>query len=149
MFSTYIFTFFALPEGRARFGLIVGVPGRVQDGLGIVLVRTLFRLGIGIAFWTFSGASWSRFGASLASCWAILGYLGLILGRLGLAWARFWQLPVAFWSPIALYVHQLINLSALQPMVCQHFALQAGGLREAIQSAARTARGGNSGVSDC
>ena len=82
-----------------------------------------------IAFGALLGCSWGRFGAPLASFWAILGSLGPVLGRLGLSWARFWALRVAFWNPITLYAHQLINSSTLQPVARQHFVTRAGGLR--------------------
>ena len=36
-----------------------------------------------------------------------------------------------------MYSHQLVNSSALQLMARQHFATRAGGLREAMKSAAR------------
>ena len=72
-----------LPGGAAELVLIG--PGAVQDGLGIVLVRSFFVLRFGIAFWSPSGASWTRFGAPLASFWVILGSLGPVLGRLGLS----------------------------------------------------------------
>ena len=59
----------------------------------------------------------------------VLGRLWPHLGHLGLFWARFWGLRVAFWNPLTLYAHQLINLPTLQPMACQHSATRAGGLR--------------------
>ena len=51
------------------------------------------------------------------------------MGHLGLFWARFWALRVAFWNPLTLYAHQLINASTLQPVARQHFETRAGGLR--------------------
>ena len=57
------------------------------------------------------------------------GVFGLVLSHLGLSWARFWALRVAFWNPITLYAHQLINASTLQPVPHQHFVTRAGGLR--------------------
>ena len=77
----------------------------VQDGLGIVLVRSFFRLAIRDHFF------------------------GPLLGHLGRSWARFWALRVAFWNPAALYAHQLVNASTLQPVARQHFVTRAGGLR--------------------
>ena len=76
-------------------------PLAVQDGLGIVLVRSFFRLAIRDRFW-------GPLGCLLESFW---GVFGLVLGHLGLSWARFWALRVAFWNPITLYAHQLINPS--------------------------------------
>ena len=62
--------------------------------------------------------------------------LGVVLQRLrprfGPSWAllgSFWALRVAFWNPITLYAHQLINASTLQPVPRQHFVARAGGLR--------------------
>ena len=108
-------------------------PGGIQGGLEIVLVRSLFRLAV-----------WDRFlgplGCLLGSFWdafgVILGHLGFSWARFGPSWAllgSFWKLRMAFWSPISVYSHQLVNLSALQPMADQHFATRAGGLREAIK----------------
>ena len=91
----------------------------VQDGLGIGLVRSFFRLAIRDHFF------WPL-GCLLESFW---GVFGLVLGHLGLSWARFWALRVAFWNPITLYAHQLINSSTLQPVARQHFVTRAGGLR--------------------
>ena len=58
----------------------------VQVGLGIVLVRSLFRLAV-----------WDRFleplGCLLES---FSGALGVILGHLGSSWVRFWALRMAF-----------------------------------------------------
>ena len=109
--------------------MLIG-PGGVQDGLGIVLVRSFLRLAV-----------WDRFvgppGRVLGSFWGVfglvLGHLGPVVGRLRFSWARFWPLRVALWSPITLCAHHLINLSTLQPMACQHFATRAGGLREVIK----------------
>ena len=91
----------------------------VQDGLGIVLVRSFFRLAIRDHFF-------GPLGCLLESFWAVFG---LVLGHLGLFWARFWALRVAFWDPLTLYAHQLINASTLQPVARQHFVTRAGGLR--------------------
>ena len=79
----------------------------VQDGLGVVLVRSFFRLGIRNHFFR-------PLGCLLESFWDVFG---LVLGHLGLLWARFWALRVAFWNPITLHAHQLINSSTLQPVV--------------------------------
>ena len=91
----------------------------VQDGLGIVLVRSFFRLAIRDHFF-------GPLGCLLESFW---GVLGLVLGHLGLFWARFGALQAAFWNPLTLYAHQLINASTLQPVARQHFVTRAGGLR--------------------
>ena len=91
----------------------------VQDGLGIVLVRSFFRLAIRDHFF-------GPLGCLLESFW---GVLGLVLGHLGLFWARFGALHAAFWNPLTLYAHQLINASTLQPVARQHFVTRAGGLR--------------------
>ena len=56
---------------------------RIQDGLGIVLLRSFFRLAIRDHFFRLLCASWSRFGVSLASFWAILGSPGLVFGQSG------------------------------------------------------------------
>ena len=105
-------------------------PWAVQDGLGIVLVRSFFRLAIRDRFFEPLGCILVSFGGVFG---LVLGYSGPVVGRLGLSWARFWPLRVASWNPITLCAHQFINLSTLQPMACQHFATRAGGLREAIK----------------
>ena len=105
------------PQGCRR-AVLIGW-WAVQDGLGIVLVRSFFRLAIRDHFF------WPL-GRLLESFW---GVFGLVLSYLGLSWARFWALRVAFWNPITLYAHQLINASTLQPVPRQHFATRAGGLR--------------------
>ena len=64
----------------------------VQDGLGIVLGQSFFRL----AVW---GSFFGLLGCLLASFW---GVFGIVLGHLGLSWARFWALRVAFKNPITL-----------------------------------------------
>ena len=86
----------------------------IQDGLGTILVRSFFRLAV-----------WDL-GVLLGSFW---GVPGALLGHLGLSWACFWVLRVAFWNPITLYAHQLVNVSTLQPVPRQHFVTRAGGLR--------------------
>ena len=101
----------------------------VQDGLGIVLVRSFFRLAIRDHFVELLGCCLESF---WDICGLILGHLGRVLGRRGLSWARFGALRMAFWSPRNLYSHQLIDSSTLEPMARQHFAIRAGGLREAI-----------------
>ena len=96
-------------------------PFSAQVGLGlrIVLVRSFFRLAIRDHFF-------GPLGCLLESFW---GVLGLVLGHLGLFWARFGALRAAFWNPLTLYAHQLINASTLQPVARQHFETRAGGLR--------------------
>ena len=66
--------------------------------------------------------SWS----DLGSFW---GVFGLVLGYFGLSWGCFGALRVAFWNPITLYAHQLVNASTLQPVARQHLETRAGGLR--------------------
>ena len=92
--------------------------GPIQDGLGVVLDRSFFRLAIRDNFF-------GPLGCLLESFWGVFGF---VLGHLGLFWARFWALRVAFWKPLTLYVHQLINASTLQPVARQHFVTRAGGL---------------------
>ena len=61
----------------------------VQDGLGIVLVRSFFRLAVRVRFF-------ELLGCLLESFW---GVFGLVLGHLGLSWARFgssWALLGSF-----------------------------------------------------
>ena len=58
----------------------------VQDGLGIVLVRSFFRLAV-----------WDRFFEPLGCLLeSFSGALGVILGHLGSSWGRFWALRMAF-----------------------------------------------------
>ena len=83
------------------------------------MVRSFFRLAIRDHFF-------GSLGCLLESFW---GVFGLVFSHLGLSWARFWALRVAFWNPITLYAHQLINASTLQPVPRQHFVTRAGGLR--------------------
>ena len=83
------------------------------------MVRSFFRLAIRDHFF-------GPLGCLLESFW---GVLGLVLGHLGLFWARFGALHAAFWNPLTLYAHQLINASTLQPVARQHFETRAGGLR--------------------
>ena len=83
------------------------------------MVRSFFRLAIRDHFF-------GLLGCLLESFW---GVFGLVLGNLELFWARFWALRVAFWNPLTLYAHQLINASTLQPVARQHFETRAGGLR--------------------
>ena len=109
------------PRGRTDSGQIG--TWAVQDGLGIVLVRSFFRLAIRDHFF-------APLGCLLESFW---GVLGLVLGHLGLFWARVGALHAAFWNPLTLYAHQLINASTLQPVARQHFETRPGGLREAIE----------------
>ena len=66
-----------LPGGAA--GLVVIGPGAVQDGLGIVLVRSFFRLAVRVRLFDPLGLLLGSSG----------GALGPVLGCLGLSWARF------------------------------------------------------------
>ena len=93
-------------------------PLGVQDDLGIVLVRSFFRLASRDHFF-------GPLECLLESFW---GVLGLILGHLGLFWARCGALHAAFWNALTLYAHQLINASTLQPVARQHLETRAGGL---------------------
>ena len=94
-----------LPGGAA--GLVVIGPGAVQDGLGIVLVRSFFRLAIRDRFL-------EPIGCLLDSFWVAFGF---VLGHLGLSWARFrssWALLGSFlesYNPICPSTRQLINPS--------------------------------------
>ena len=101
------------------------------------MVRSFFRLAIRDHFF-------GPLGCLLESFW---GVLGLVLGHLGLFWARFWALRVAFWNPLTLYAHQLINASTLQPVARQQFVTRAGGLRAERLNTARPACG-RTGVLD-
>ena len=83
------------------------------------MVRSFFRLAIRDHFF-------GPLGCLLESFW---GVFGLVLGHLELFWARFGALRAAFWNPLTLYAHQLINASTLQPVARQHFETRAGGLR--------------------
>ena len=89
-------------------------PWSVQDGLGIVLVRSLFRLTVWVRFF-------EPLGCLLESFW---GVFGLVLGHLGLSWVRFWSswallgsflvTPCSIlesFNPICPSTHQLINPS--------------------------------------
>ena len=93
--------------------MLIG-PWGVQDGLGIVLVRSFFRLAVRVRFF-------GPLGLLLGS---FLGALYLVLGHLGLSWARFgpsWALLGSFWGTpdgiLELYnlifpsTHQLIGPS--------------------------------------
>ena len=62
----------------------------VQDGLGIVLVRSFFRLAVRDHFV-------GPLECLLESFWDVCG---LVLGHLGLSWASFWPLRVALWDAI-------------------------------------------------
>ena len=83
------------------------------------MVRSFFPLAVRDRFF-------EPLGFLLESFW---GVFGLVLGHLGLSWARFWALRVAFWNPITLYAHQLINSSTLEHVAREHFVTRAGGLR--------------------
>ena len=106
----------------------------VQDGLGIVLGRSFFRLAVWVRFFItprpLLGSFWVAFGL-------FLGHLVVSGARFGSSWARFGSLRMAFWVPIILYSDQLVDLSSLQPTALQHLTSRPGGLREAIKSAAR------------
>ena len=93
----------------------VGGPRRSSDRLGSVLFSSCD-----------PGSLFGPLGCLLESFW---GVLGLVLGHLGLFWARFGALHAAFWNPLTLYAHQLINASTLQPVARQHLETRAGGLR--------------------
>ena len=104
------------PGGRLSCAnRLLGGPRRSWDRLG----SFFFRLAIRDHFL-------GPLGCLLESFWSIFG---LVLDHLGLFWARFWALRVAFWNPLTLYAHQLINASTLQPVARQHLETRAGGLR--------------------
>ena len=84
----------------------------VQDGLGIVLVRSFFRLAVWVRFF-------GPLGRLLGSSWVALG---VVLDHLGLSWARFgssWALLGSFlgspdgmlesYNPKFPSTHQLVN----------------------------------------
>ena len=74
-----------MEPGGARVVVEIG-PGGVQDGLGIVLVRSFFRLAV-----------WDRFFEPLGCLLEpFSGALGVILRHLGSSWVRFWALRMAF-----------------------------------------------------
>ena len=58
--------------------MLIG-PGAVQDGLGIVLVRSFFRLAVRVRFF-------DPLGLLLGPSW---GAPGPFVGRLGVSWVRF------------------------------------------------------------
>ena len=86
--------------------MLIG-PGAVQDGLGIVLVRSFFRLALRDRFL-------EPLGCLLESFW---GAFGLLFDHLGLSWARLgssWALLGSFlesYNPICPSTRQLINPS--------------------------------------
>ena len=125
-----------MPKWSPRGEVILGIsaPGRSKTVLGSSWFGPFFVLRFGFAFLALLGASWGRLGSLWASFWTILGSLGLVLGRLGLSWARFWALRMAFWSPIALYAHQLINPSTRGSSVLCNLGRRTA--RCAIKSAA-------------
>ena len=108
----------------------MGVSGQwtVQDGLGIVLGRSFFRLAVWVRFFIplrpLLGSFWVAVGL-------FLGHLGLSWVRFGSSWARFGALRMACWGLIVLYSHQLIDLSSFQPAARQHLTSRAGGMRVA------------------
>ena len=72
------------PRGGGELVVIDG--WAVQDGLGIVLVRSFFRLAV-----------WDRFFEPLGCLLeSFSGALGVILGHLGSSWVRFGALRMAF-----------------------------------------------------
>ena len=87
-------------------------PGGIQGGVGIVLVRSFFRLAVWVRFF-------GPLGRLLGSSWVALG---LVLNHLGLSWARFgssWALLGSFlgspdgmlesYNPKFPSTHQLVN----------------------------------------
>ena len=76
-------------------------PWAVQDGLGVVLVRSFFRLAVWVPF----------FGPLVLLLVPSWGAPGPFLARLGVSWARFGVLPEAFGSQLLSYL--LFLLSAL------------------------------------
>ena len=91
----------------------------VQDGLGIVLVRSFFRLAIRDRFF------WPL-GCLLESFWAVFG----LEARFGPSWAHlgsFLGTPSSILESYKQYMP--INSSAHQPLARQHFVTRAGGLR--------------------
>ena len=119
------------PRGGAE--LCKSARGRSKTVLGSSWVGPFFVLRFGFAFLSLLGHSWGRFGSLLVYFGAIFG---LSWARFGSSWARFGALRMACWGLIVLYSHQLIDLSSFQPAARQHLTSRAGGLREAIKSAA-------------
>ena len=73
-------------EPRGGGGVVLIGPWAAQDGLGIVLVPSFFRLAV-----------WDRFFEPLGCLLeSFSGALGVILGHLGSSWVRFWALRMAF-----------------------------------------------------
>ena len=81
--------------------MLIG-PWAVQDGLGIDLVRSFFRLAVRDRFF-------DPLELLLGSSW---GALGPVFGRLGLSWARFGARWWSFWS-LQLLSYLLCVLPAL------------------------------------
>ena len=102
----------------------------VQDGLGIVLGRSFFRLAVWVRFFIalrpLLGSFWVAFGL-------FLGHLGVSWPPFGSSWARFGALRMACWGLVVPYSHQIIDLSSFQPAARQHLTSRPGGLREAIK----------------
>ena len=88
--------------------MLIG-PWAVQDGLGIDLVRSFFRLAVRDYFFDplelLLGPSW--------------GALGHVLGCLELSWARFGAFRRAFWS-LQLLFYLLCVLPALCFLLSSH-----------------------------
>ena len=68
-----------IPGGAAE--LVVIDAWAVQDGLGIVLVRSFFRLAVWDRFFGPLELLLGRLGEPLAPFWAVLGSLGLVFGH--------------------------------------------------------------------
>ena len=101
-------------------------PWAVQDGLGIVSVRSFSRL----AVWDhFSGSLGCLLGSFWGAPGVVFGNLEGSWARIGSSWALFWALRIAFCSPRTLYAHQLVNSSAIRAMARLQLATRAGGLR--------------------
>ena len=81
----------------------VSDPGGAQDGLGIVLVRSFFRLAVWVRFF-------GPLGRLLGSSWVGFGF---VFDHLGLSWARFgssWALLGSFLgSPDGMLVQESYN----------------------------------------
>ena len=91
-----------MEPGGGGYTVQIG-PGGVQDGVGIVLVRSFFRLAVWVRFFDplrlLLGPSW--------------GALGPVLGCLELSWARFGAFRRTFWS-----LQLLSHLLCVPPALC-------------------------------
>ena len=112
------------PRGAAE--LVVIGWWAVQDGLGIVLVRSFFRLAVRVRVFEPLGC---RLGSFWGAPGVVFGHLGGSWARIGSSWALFCALRIACCSPRTLYAHRLVNSSAIQPMARLQLATWAGGLR--------------------